>query len=444
MTYRSFLVLLMSALLWTGNTSFSNNREGESQTDRDKNPGDTVLMVPVGGNTWVQNIPPGSRVITNAGIENWTDEAARFDTYFRISHPGKVRIKIRAKAAGESRLQVAVNNIPRKITIEGDDFRLYEAGEWELKDTGYIKITLTGISKTGARFAEVSDYAIGGSVAGFKTNFVATNEGNFFYWGRRGPSVHLSYPFDSSIRARWFYNEITVPEGEDKLGSYFMANGFGEGYFGIQVNSATERRVLFSVWSPYSTDDPKSIPENMRITMLKKGEGVHTGEFGNEGSGGQSYWRYNWKAGVTYRFLLKGEPDGNNNTIYTAYFFTPETDSWNLVASFKRPQTNTYLKRFHSFLENFSPNEGDKERKVLFNNQWVGDINGNWTELTKAVFTYDNTAAKGYRMDYAGGLQGQSFYLKNCGFFKDYTPYRSAFTRNATNRKPLIDLEKLP
>ena len=35
----------------------------------------------------------------------------------------------------------------------------------------------------------------------------------------------------------WFYSELTVPEGNDVIGSYFMANGFSEGYFGIQVNS---------------------------------------------------------------------------------------------------------------------------------------------------------------------------------------------------------------
>jgi len=116
----------------------------------------------------------------------------------------------------------------------------------------------------------VSHYEIGGTVITSRVNYVLNNEGNFFYWGRRGPSVHLSYPFYSEIKAKWFYNEITVPEGEDKLGSYFMANGFGEGYFGIQVNSPTERRVLFSVWSPYNTDDPKSIPEDQRIIMLKK------------------------------------------------------------------------------------------------------------------------------------------------------------------------------
>src|SRR5690606_4541361 len=122
----------------------------------------------------------------------------------------------------------------------------------------------------------------------------------------------------------WFYIEITVPEGEDVLGSYFMANGFAEGYFGIQVNSPSERRVLFSVWSPYETQDPNNIPDEYKIILLGKGEGVTTGEFGNEGSGGQSYKVFNWKAGTTYGFLLKGTPSVNNSTDYTAYFFDPE------------------------------------------------------------------------------------------------------------------------
>lgn len=405
---------------------------------------DSSLIIPIGGNTWSKPIQPRSRVISNTGIVNWTDASAQFDTYFRVSTPGKLHLKISAKTEGRSSLRVIINNVPRDITVDGNVFRLYSIGTWEIKDTGYVKITLKGLSKTSNIFADVSHYEIGGTVITSRVNYVLNNEGNFFYWGRRGPSVHLSYPFYSEIKAKWFYNEITVPEGEDKLGSYFMANGFGEGDFGIQVNSPTERRVLFSVWSPYNTDDPKSIPEDQRIIMLKKGEGVYTGEFGNEGSGGQSFWRYNWKAGTTYRFLLKGEPDGNNNTIYTAYFFIPETNSWKLIASFKRPYTDTYLRRLHSFLENFIPEQGDQERQVLFGNQWICDANNKWHELNEAVFTYDNTAAKGYRMDYAGGVLKNQFFLRNCGFFNHYTPYQSRFKRPIKGSPPSINFDELP
>jgi hypothetical protein len=405
---------------------------------------DTTIHVPLGGNTFAQNNTDRKQVITNAGIQNWTNKDITFDTYLRINQPGFITIKLKAKTDGQSQLQLSIDGVEKEITISGKDARLYEAGKWNVKDTGYIKITLSGRSKRGERFADISEYEVSGTAINEKTTYVKNNEGNFFYWGRRGPSVHLNYPFADSIKAEWFYNEITVPEGEDVIGSYYMATGFGEGYFGIQVNAATERRVLFSVWSPFTTDDPKNIPEDMRIQMLKKGEGVHTGEFGNEGAGGQSYLRYNWKAGTTYKFLLGGHPDGQGNTVYTAYFFAPEKNGWMLIASFKRPKTTTYLKRFHSFLENFLPEQGDKARSVFYGNQWIGTADGRWMEVTKAGFTYDNTAAKGYRMDYAGGIKNGQFFLKNCGFFNHYTPFRSVFERAKKNIKPVIDFSKLP
>lgn len=435
------IAFLSSYMLFAGSCFSTKNSITQSMVLSDQ---DFNIQLPLAGNTWAQNVAGGSRVLTNAGIEAWTRSETTFDTYLRITQPGSINVALNAKADGQSKLQLSINGKKKTVTVSGNNFQSYPTGEWKVKDTGYLKITLSGLSKTGERFAEVSEYHISGTVINAKTAYVKNNEGNFFYWGRRGPSVHLTYPFADAIQAKWFYSELTVPEGQDIVGSYYMANGFGEGYFGIQVNSPTERRVLFSVWSPYHTDDPKSIPEDMRITMLKKGEGVNTGEFGNEGSGGQSFLRYNWKAGVTYKFLLKGEPDGASNTVYTAYFFAPEKGEWMLIASFRRPKTNTYLKRFHSFLENFIPEQGDKDRRVLFRNQWVGDVAGNWTELTKAVFTYDNTAAKGYRMDYAGGVENGSFFLRNCGFFSDYTPYRAAFERTKTAKQPVIDFDKLP
>jgi hypothetical protein len=274
--------------------------------------------------------------------------------------------------------------------------------------------------------------------------FVPNNQNNFYHWGRRGPSVHLNYEVPENKNSEWYYNEITVPAKQDVIGSYYMATGFGEGYFGIQVNSATERRILFSVWSPFVTDNPSSIPESQKIKLLKKGEGVVTGQFGGEGSGGQSYFKYNWKAGNTYKFLLRGTPQKNNSTIYTAYFFAPEANEWKLIASFSRPETNTYLKRFHSFLENFEPEQGFIPREVFFDNQWVCDENGNWTEINSAKFTTDETGSRGYRMDYAGGLVQQSFFLKNCGFFANYTKSQTIFTRAFTQRKPNINFTKLP
>jgi hypothetical protein len=299
----------------------------------------------------------------------------------------------------------------------------------------------TGMTKTSACFAEITDLIISGQGMANQIQYVKDE----FYWGRRGPSVHLNYRIPpESGDIIWFYNELTIPEGYDVPGSYFMANGFAEGYFGIQVNSSSERRILFSVWSPFKTDKPEEIPEDQKITLLKKGEDVHAGSFGNEGSGGQSYRKYNWKPATTYCFLLKGTPSEHNSTDYTAYFYAPETSHWELIASFRRPKTTTYLKHLHSFLENFIPGTGYLPRIGIYSNQWICNSLGEWTELTEARFTADATARKKARLDYAGGSDNGDFFLKNCGFFNGTTEINNSFTRPKTIKAPPIDFSILP
>lgn len=401
------------------------------------------IKLPIGGNTWVAD-KSFDKLITKNGIQNWQGSSQVFTTYFFVASKGDLRLGITAKTEGLCQLRIKIGKAQKEITIQGRDWKTYDVGDWKIADSGYLAIELTGANKEGDHWADVSSYELSGTCVNDRTAFVKNDEGNFFYWGRRGPSVHLNYAFPDSIQAEWFYNEITVPKGNDIVGSYFMADGFGEGYFGIQVNSDQERRVLFSVWSPFSTDDPKNIPPDQQVKLLAKGKNVHAGEFGNEGSGGQSYLKYNWVAGNTYKFLLSGKPSDDNTTIYTAYFFAPELNKWQLIASFARPKTQTYLKRFHSFLENFIPSMGDQVRKVYFGNQWVRSSKGEWHELTNAVFTYDNTAAKGYRLDYSGGVDNGLFFLKNGGFFSNRIMYKSQFLRPPTGKIPDINWNDLP
>ncbi len=50
-----------------------------------------------------------------------------------------------------------------------------------------------GIDKTSKKFGTVSSLILSGSCICPKTSFVRDNSDNFFYWGRRGPSVHLQF-----------------------------------------------------------------------------------------------------------------------------------------------------------------------------------------------------------------------------------------------------------
>lgn len=406
--------------------------------------------IPLGGNSWVTVRPEnGSEQVTEKGWEGWQHANAVWSTWFKLSQKGILKVYASLKAPdGESKIKWTLNGESKTITVTGNSIQQYEIGEWSINEPGYIKIDAQGVSKTGNIFAEATELQIKGSATEGQTAFVRNNEGNYFYWGRRGPSVHINYDLSKiGDDIEWFYNEINVPAGNDVIGSYFMADGFAEGYFGMQVNSDTERRILFSVWSPFKTDDPKEIPEDKKILLLKKGTDVYAGEFGNEGSGGQSYLKYNWKAGSTCKFLLHASPAANNYTNYTAWFYAPEKKQWLLIASFSRPHTTTYLKKLHSFLENFEPETGFIPRKAIYKNQWVKTKAGEWKPVTAIQFTGDATANIGYRLDYDGGVKNGKFYLRNCGFFDDNTVLKTKFSVPLAGKKPVIDfsaLENLP
>lgn len=396
----------------------------------------TNIAVPLAGNAYITQMPTGAtEEITDKGLSNWTNKETVTSTYFSLGQTGQLNVAIKAKLApaGSSVVSVTINGTVFTINLAGSDYKTYLAGTVNIATPGYVKVELKGISKTGNYFADVSDVMIGGNAT--ETNLVFANDPANFYWSRRGPSCHLNYTIPAADK-EYFYSELTVPVGEDKIASYFMANGFGEGYFGIQVNSATERRVLFSVWDPATGQG--------QTTLLRKGSGVTAGTFGGEGTGGQSYLRYNWKAGNTYKFLTRAKPDGAGSTVYTSWFFAPEEGSWRLIASFSRPNISTYLTRFHGFLENFDPAQGYLSRKAAWSNQWVRLASGSWSEVTEFKFTVDATAANQQRLDCTGGVENGHFFLKNGGFFNNGVAPQTLFTKPATGIPPVIDFNALP
>lgn len=402
--------------------------------------------VALGGNAWVKTTA-GEEINSN-GLANWTNPGAVTSVYFRTEAAGIVTVQLRMKVSGgNSTFKVSTGTQSITATASNTSFDTVAVGNFKITAKGYIKFDIQGISKTGSYFGAVSDLIISGKPVTDSMSYVKDNIDSRFYWGRRGPSVHLGYVIPDAVKndIEWFYNEINVPAGSDPIGSYFMANGFGEGYFGIQVNSAAERRVLFSLWSPFPTDDPATIPDDKKIRLVKKGTAVQTGEFGNEGSGGQSYLIYPWTAGKTYAFLTRAQPDAaTNKTIYTSYF-KPADGNWMLIAGFERPATNTRLKGMYSFLENFNAEMGNTERKASYGNQWAIDSKGNWTEITGMKFTGDDIANRGYRKDVGGGVSGNQFFLRNGGFFNDAVPLKQNFNRPpAGSAHPVIDFSKLP
>ncbi|MGA0844928.1 MAG: DUF3472 domain-containing protein [Luteolibacter sp.] len=401
--------------------------------------------IPLGGNGYLMDSVPGSSDrVSPAGIQ-LQDPAASFSAWFHVDRAAELALSLRLRVpSGSSVLSVSAAGKNFQLNARGEEFQVLELGSLEAP-AGYLRVDIRGEGQPGQTIAEISDLRVESTTPDLQLAYVRDDQNHQFYWGRRGPSVHLGYQIPTTKPIEYAYTEIYVPEGSDPSGSFYMANGFGQGYFGLQVKSESERWVLFSVWSPHKTDRPSEIPADSKVLLLKKGKDVRVGEFGGEGSGGQSVLVYPWKSGVTYRLLNSTKPDGKGNTIYTAWFAEAGSSEWRLIASFLRPQTDTHLTGYHSFLENFIDTRGHLERKVWIGNPWVRDIDGEWHEITSARFTGDGTASGNHRRDYAGGLAGSGFYLQNGGFFAENVRLNQSFQRQATpERKPMIDISSLP
>ncbi len=372
------------------------------------------------------------------GLQNWTDIKQEIHYFFHIAQEGKLLIALNLKnAEAGSIISVEIANKTFRLSIpQSTKFQKKILGIVDFKDSGFYSIKIKGLKKSGNTIAEIESLELSGSAA----NGIHFNKKP----RRNAASVHLRYPISDTTRLTSFYNEITIPENADILHSYYMSNGFSRGYFGIQVNSENERRVIFSVWDAGNEAVNRSkVADSNKVKLIAKGDGVFADDFGNEGTGGHSHWRYNWKSGITYKMLVTALMDSaSQTTTYTGYFFVPEQQKWKLIASFRAPKDGKPLRNLYSFNENFVGINGQLQRYAYFGNQWGQRENGTWMELTESNFSYDATGKAGDRIDYGGGMEGGMFYLWNGGFKPANAKFGDRFIRPAKNNKPTIDFTK--
>jgi hypothetical protein len=198
-------------------------------------------------------------------------------------------------------------------------------------------------------------------------------------------SVHLAYPAGEGTA---FYNEVIVDRSA--VGTYFMVCGWDKGYFGLQELGNGRKLLLFSVWDSQQ-NDPKAVAEDQRTKLVHKDEKVRIGRFGGEGTGGQSFFDYDWKVRETYRFMVTSKIDGQR-TEYASYFFVPEEKAWKHLVTFSTITGGKNLRGYYSFVEDFKRDRVSttKDRRARFGNAWIKPVDGDWTAVTRARFTADS------------------------------------------------------
>ncbi len=403
---------------------------------------DVPVEVPFPGNSYITTPLYGTQIDNNTGdfSGNWDDASIVASTYFYVGASGVMNLAmVASNSDGYGKIKVTVNGSKSYVvTVNGPASKIYSIDKIQIDSPGYVRIDIQGVEKSSKYFAQVLEYRIGGTATtGNNNHFVtlaskASDTG--FYFQRRGASSHWAYTLPAED-VEYFYNEVTVDKAVNN--SYYEMNGFSEGYMGIQQVGDGTHKVLFSVWA-----NPKDIAATLPIP-IRTGKDVVIGDFNNEDSGRNCFLDFDWKEGQTYKALVRIKPDGQGNTIYTAYFYTGT--EWRLLAAFKRPKLSTHYKSPYSFLENFDPVTSITSRHVLYKNQWVYTVGGEWKEITNATFTCDGTGEQGLRWDYSGSVDdaNHGFILKNFGFSNDHTPNNTTFSRKAGGTKPDIDFDAL-
>ncbi len=378
----------------------------------------------------------GARVSERSGITRWQDPNLKVEWFGEIKTPGKLdaKVTLRLAAADSSKLRLTVAGQSREATATGAGTNLVNVdfGSFEIKSPGYQRFTLESLNPSGKSAGDLSALILDGP---------ATKDAHFNLKERRNAaSVHLAYPVARGTNVQAFYCEITGVE--DPLWTYYMACGWHRGYFGMQVNSPTERRIIFSVWdSGNEAVSRDKVGAADRVTLVAKGEGVYSGDFGNEGTGGHSHLKFNWKTGEKQRFLVSAKPVDETHTVFSGYYFRPDKQEWMLISSWKAPKDGGWLRGLHSFSENFGGANGQLQRKALYGNQWLQTDTGEWIEITTASFSHDPTG-KADRLDRFMGVENGQFFLSHGGFVEGFTKFGEKFNRPATSRPP-SDL-KLP
>jgi hypothetical protein len=376
----------------------------------------------------------GARISSRTGVTGWKDPAIKILWFGEFKSLGQLdtALELRLPENTTSKLRLTVAGQTREAEVKGAGTNVVTArfGSFQLKEAGYQRFTLESLNTAGKPFGDLEALLLDGAAA---------LDAHFNLKPRRNAaSVHLRYPVPKGTNVAAFYCEMAGLD--DPVHTYYMACGWHRGYFGMQVNGPTERRIIFSVWdSGGEAVDRKKVADGNRVTLVAKGEGVNAGDFGNEGTGGHSHLKYQWRTGEKQRFLVTAQPTNGTSTIFSGYYFHPDKQEWVLISSWRAPKDGGWLRSLYSFSENFVGNTGHLRRKALYGNQWIRTDTGEWLELTTASFSHDGTG-KADRFDRFMGVENGQFFLSHGGFGPGFTKSGESFTRTAAGLPPKIVL----
>lgn len=380
--------------------------------------------IPANSNSYVTSLSEAARTassqdrtapiaeVNRMGIILKNDSQSVASTYIYISKPAEPELSL--MVLGEGKLNVSCGDETFNLAIDAKKWERVSVGKLKISTPDYIKIDFRLSDAIQPAFIVVRDVFL--SNLPVKPVFVNPNYSEHF--GRCGASVQLILSDSAVTTADMVYNEMSVPDSCDAVGSYYCAQDFNTGSFGVQRYSDEERRVVFSVWNAVVPEQNKKMPRTHSVKLIAKGDSTIVEDLNEGGDGKVCFVRYNWRTGENYKFLIRAEVADSQSSNYSAYFYAPERNSWIYISTLRCPAGTALFPSVYAFVENFLPDEGYRMHKAFFSNFWLRNReSGLWKSASKVRFSFDDTGRRGIRLDYDGGVERQMFYLRTGGFF---------------------------
>jgi hypothetical protein len=210
-----------------------------------------------------------------------------------------------------------------------------------------------------------------------------------------------------------YYMEAIIQKTTD--GSFFMACGWDNGYFGLQQYvGENQRSVVFAMWNGAEDDEPGADKAFGPVQILDWTAGGKTNAYGGDKLGAQYMRQIPWRVGETNRFAIDAVRSGAK-TSYTAWLGRPGSD-WEKLATFRAYSGFKWLRGYNSFVEDFrrDTKSANETRRALFSNIWIHQYRGAWIPVTEVTYaTSGSRYEAGDKVD-AGDEEG-GFFLSTGG-----------------------------
>ena len=175
------------------------------------------------------------------------------------------------------------------------------------------------------------------------------------------------------------------------------------------------------------------MPQEERVEVLYNADDVRVRRFGGEGQA-QSFFDYQWQIGRPCRLFVEAVVN-DGKTVYTAWFYLSESQSWKRLATFRTAASGDRLRGLYSFIEDFRRDGASalEMRRATFASGWVRDAAGKWSPLSRARFSASGAEWEAKKTIDAG-FAGEQLYLQTGGQTQTSNPLGATLTRPAGTR----------